>query len=875
MTAAGNRPLLRTCRGWAAAALIAAAAVPAPASQFGVPVGVGDPAGYLTLVSPDAINSGISDAFGDFAHKVTFYVEVTNRRLTVELYDPGLFRPGGPATQLDWNFGSTPSVALMRYIVYDPDGAVQANTAYGSDTAGTDRQVVQLYNANNAQNGIWTVECLYEDGVGIEEDISVFGVRFPGLAAWTWNLTAGHVNLAGATIVEPVSIYPWLVSPSPGTDAMGPVCGVSFHSYDLDADSNGTPPPNPILTSSRGYTFPADTIPPSGDARFWKTDLGGVPYGWLDSDDQGLYRWSFDGLSSVDETLFDNVAPMNVNIFSVQVLDYAVADRDFFNWPVLPPVMPENPRRLYLPLDNGASPDRENLGHRAQIVAGYPVLTVNETSTVEVTISLRNPNSYALSNTAGRTYVAPDAILTDPYSLTSTGGLNAVVDPGNPRRINWSGSVAAGATGEVRYRVDISPTVTGTYYLTGDGTAYLTPATPTTSVYEAPYTRVGDPPQVLGPVCEIQYQVVPHPCDAIPVLTPSATNVCPGTVVNLSSAGSDVIACPGGVPIFRWLINGVEKFPYPAAPSIDETVFLDGDYTLEVMCSTDTNCVDSMTVRITTYPGVGVDVGADQNLCLGDAVTLNAVLSAGTPPFKNFLWTTNPAGQPGDGATTLSINVSPTVATTYTFSAADSLDCTGSDATVLAVDVPTARITPQNPVLCPGGTVDLRGPAGMTSWTWSTNPPGLPGDGAATRTITANTVGATYTLNTVGPAPSLCPAQDAVTTTGANDAIPGALGWTLRMAKVAGTDDLLATWLDIPDPAGEYHLVSLDGDSDFNGTYDQVPLVATMTVAPFVSVLVGQESYRETGGLVRPSWLVFYKARAASPCSRTPGPFAP
>ena len=42
---------------------------------------------------------------------------------------------------------------------------------------------------------------------------------------------------------------------------------------------------------------------------------------------------------------------------------------------------------------------------------------------------------------------------------------------------------------------------------------FISPAFPTELTYTTPYTRLGiDPPERLGPVCNIQYEIVPHPC---------------------------------------------------------------------------------------------------------------------------------------------------------------------------------------------------------------------------------------------------------------------------------------------------------------------------------------------------------------------------
>src|SRR5207249_1073359 len=94
--------------------------------------------------------------------------------------------------------------------------------------------------------------CHILDGVPREQDISVFGVKVTGHDMYTLGLTAGEVNEGGATVTEPVVAYPYIVQPSAGNDAFGPVCGAQFVSYDLDAGLNGQEPPMVELTTTKG-----------------------------------------------------------------------------------------------------------------------------------------------------------------------------------------------------------------------------------------------------------------------------------------------------------------------------------------------------------------------------------------------------------------------------------------------------------------------------------------------------------------------------------------------------------------------------------------------------------------------------------------------
>lgn len=111
--------------------------------------------------------------------------------------------------------------------------------------------------------------------------------------------------------------------------------------------------------------------------------------------------------------------------------------------------------------------------------------------------------------------------------------------------------------------------------------------------------------------------------------------------------------------------------------------FSNGEYvTVKVYSSL--TCVSPLSnvVTVTVNPLPVVNAGADQALLIGygsQTVQLSSVVTAGSPSFS-YLWSS--------GQTTASINVSPTVTTTYVVSVTDSKGCTGSDnVTVVVTDI--------------------------------------------------------------------------------------------------------------------------------------------------------------------------------------------
>lgn len=169
---------------------------------------------------------------------------------------------------------------------------------------------------------------------------------------------------------------------------------------------------------------------------------------------------------------------------------------------------------------------------------------------------------------------------------------------------------------------------------------------------------------------------------------------------------------------------------------------------------------------------------------------------------------------------------------------------------------------------CPGATLSYRWLGdGVVACDWSSSP----------TCDVAPVVSTLYTLEVRCEGGAPCGPSTATDTTLVSlepDPLPGALGPTLRAAK-SGADDLELTWTDLVEPVTAYEILSLDCDSDLDGSCDTDPTRATLAGSPSTAArsAPGTELHVETSGLRRPSWLVFYKVRALSPCSETPGPF--
>lgn len=124
------------------------------------------------------------------------------------------------------------------------------------------------------------------------------------------------------------------------------------------------------------------------------------------------------------------------------------------------------------------------------------------------------------------------------------------------------------------------------------------------------------------------------------------------------------------------------------------------------------------TIVITQVASPIFDLGADQTICAGQSVTLNA-----GNPGSTYLWST--------GATTQSITV--TDSGKYIVSVTNSNNCTVVDSIVITVTPTPVVNLGADQAICPGGIVTLDAGNAGSSFLWST--------GDTTQTITVTTLG--------------------------------------------------------------------------------------------------------------------------------------
>ena len=175
-----------------------------------------------------------------------------------------------------------------------------------------------------------------------------------------------------------------------------------------------------------------------------------------------------------------------------------------------------------------------------------------------------------------------------------------------------------------------------------------------------------------------------------------AQTVCRGDQVTLDASGS---TC-SGTASYRWLDGVVELCGPSPSPQCEVAPAGSTSYTVEVTCAGAGACpdaVDTAAVAVTVEepPVALADAGPPQEVCLGDAVTLDASAStcSGTASFRWLDGATEVCGPASDP----SCAVSPAATTTFTVE----VTCDGGPACPDAVVVDDVVVT-VDPAVVPG-----------------------------------------------------------------------------------------------------------------------------------------------------------------------------
>ncbi|MGE0637779.1 MAG: M4 family metallopeptidase [Bacteroidia bacterium] len=228
-------------------------------------------------------------------------------------------------------------------------------------------------------------------------------------------------------------------------------------------------------------------------------------------------------------------------------------------------------------------------------------------------------------------------------------------------------------------------------------------------------------------------------------------------------------------------------------------------------------------VTATINPNPAVTVSNDQSICSGSPITLSASGLVGT-----ILWT--PVG-----ATTSSITVSPTSATTYTATATNSCGTATDDVTISITPAAAVNASADQNV-CPGDAITLGTSSVVGDLLWS------PG-GETTASITVSpTVNTTYTVTasnscgsasdnievTIGTTPTVDAGADAELCEGESVTLNASGSGTFLWSTGETTASITVT----PSVTESYSLTST---STCGNASDQVTVTVNVPVAPVIT----------------------------------------
>ncbi len=295
------------------------------------------------------------------------------------------------------------------------------------------------------------------------------------------------------------------------------------------------------------------------------------------------------------------------------------------------------------------------------------------------------------------------------------------------------------STGETTASINVSPSVTTAYTVTGASNSCSTEVTDEVLVMVNPSVTVNAGPDVAicegesttltamgtGPfnwsTGETTASITVNPTSTSTYTVSSGTGPCLVTddvVVSVNqaasvNAGADMTICEGGT--ITLTATGEGNFLWSTGETT-ATITVSPNSTTTYTVTASNSCTGGVSdeVLVTVIPNANVNAGADVAICFGESTTLTAT---GTGPFS---WST--------GETTASINVSPTDTTIYTVSAG-AAPCVISDTVTVNVNAAVAANAGDDVTICEGDSVTLT-VTGEGDFLWST--------GETTSSITVN-----------------------------------------------------------------------------------------------------------------------------------------
>ncbi|OFY16603.1 MAG: hypothetical protein A2X02_05550 [Bacteroidetes bacterium GWF2_29_10] len=207
-----------------------------------------------------------------------------------------------------------------------------------------------------------------------------------------------------------------------------------------------------------------------------------------------------------------------------------------------------------------------------------------------------------------------------------------------------------------------------------------------------------------------------------PVSSFRLDTVCLGTSTSFKEYSSQSAEPSVGILKWRWNFGdgttGLQKDTFTHTYQSAE------NFAVSLQVEDSIGCIGVLNSLAVVRPLPTVNAGVDKTISLGDTTTLTAIGG------KNYAWS--------NGAIIPTINVSPTVTTTYYVTVVDSNACMASDAVIVFVQSVGNVSAGSDQTICKGSSATLTA-TGADSYVWST--------GATTNKITVSpNITTTYTV---------------------------------------------------------------------------------------------------------------------------------
>lgn len=202
--------------------------------------------------------------------------------------------------------------------------------------------------------------------------------------------------------------------------------------------------------------------------------------------------------------------------------------------------------------------------------------------------------------------------------------------------------------------------------------------------------------------CTLQQTETINASTPVSILVNNLTNV----LCNGNANGAINVSSSGGVTPYSYVwSNG-----FTGNNNINLSA---GIYTVSV--SDAVGCSATISDTITEPPALSVITSPSSITCMGQTTLLSPIYGGGSLPYS-YVWS--------NGATSASINVSPSITTTYTVTITDANGCTNSDLTTLSIYDAMVATLPTDTNVCQGNLVLLAplvtGGDGNYIYNWNT-----------------------------------------------------------------------------------------------------------------------------------------------------------